>query len=175
MIQDITQEASERAALLETSEREAGIFEGVPVKIAVLDRNFRLVRCNHLMMQWIHDTGGLEESELSGLPALDIMPQEFRADWKRILRRVLMEGRAFEQPRVHQAVRGTDYFHRVRLHPLTDESGNVREALLLYEDVTEYVRLETPPRGDNGLPQPAHREPQRRLLRHGRTGQVLLL
>jgi len=142
MIQDVSREAAEKAAMLEASEREAGIFEGVPVKIAVLDRNFRLVRCNQSMMQWIYATGGLEESSLPGLPALDIMPQEFRADWKRILRRVLIEGRAFEQPRVHQTVSGTDYFHRVRLHPLTDESGNVREALLLYEDVTEYVRLE---------------------------------
>ncbi len=142
MIQDVTAEASERAALFEASKREAGVFESVPVKIAVLDRNFRLVRCNRLMMQWIHDTCGLEEPSLSGLPALDIMPQEFRADWKLILRRVLVEGRAFEQPRVLQTARGVDYFHRVRLHPLTDESGNVREALLLYEDVTEYVRLE---------------------------------
>lgn len=141
-IQDITPDAWERAVLLEASEREAGVFEGVPVKIAVLDRNFRLARCNRLMMQWIFDTSGLEESALAGLPALDIMPREFRADWKRILRRVLVEGRAFEQPRVHQEVKGTDFFHRVRLHPLTDESGNVREALLLYEDVTEYVRLE---------------------------------
>lgn len=142
MIQDVTGEAAEKAAMLEASEREVGIFEGVPVKIAVLDRNFRLVRCNQSMMQWIHDASGLEESSLPGLPALDIMPQEFRADWKHILRRVLIEGRAFEQPRVHQTVGETDYFHRVRLHPLTDESGNVREALLLYEDVTEYVRLE---------------------------------
>jgi PAS domain S-box-containing protein len=142
MIRDITHEVSEHASLLEASEREAGVFEGVPVKIAVLDRNFRLARCNRLMMHWIHDTRGLDESELVGLPALDIMPQEFRADWKRILRRVLVEGRAFEQPRVHQSVEGVDYFHRVRLHPLSDESGNVREALLLYEDVTEYVRLE---------------------------------
>lgn len=142
MIQDVTPEAKERVALLEASERESGVFEGVPVKIAVLDRNFRLARCNRLMMQWIHDTCGLEETALAGLPALDIMPQEFRADWKRILRRVLVEARAFEQPRVHQAVTGVDYFHRVRIHPLTDESGNMREALLLYEDVTEYVRLE---------------------------------
>jgi len=142
MIQDITHEVSEHVSLLEASEREAGVFESVPVKIAVLDRNFRLTRCNRLMMHWIHDTCGLQESELIGLPALDIMPQEFRADWKRILRRVLVEGRAFEQPRVHQAVEDVDFFHRVRLHPLTDESGNVREALLLYEDVTEYVRLE---------------------------------
>ncbi len=142
IIQDITDEASERSALMEASEREVGIFEGVPVKIAVLDRNFRLLRCNHLMMQWIYDTTGLRDEDISGLPALDIMPQEFRADWKHILRRVLVEGRSFEQPRVHQSVGGTDYFHRVRLHPLADESGNVREALLLYEDVTEYVRLE---------------------------------
>jgi PAS domain S-box-containing protein len=142
VVQDVTFETSERAALLEASEREAGIFEGVPVKIAVLDCNFRLSRCNRLMMQWIYDACGLEERMISGLPALDIMPQEFRADWKRILRRVLVEGRAFEQPRVHQAVGGVDYFHRVRIHPLADESGNVREALLLYEDVTEYVRLE---------------------------------
>ncbi|MBN2025499.1 MAG: PAS domain-containing protein [Actinobacteria bacterium] len=142
MIQDVSREAAEKAAMLEASERESGIFESVPVKIAVLDRNFRLIRCNQSMMQWIHETGGLEESAVPGLPALDIMPQEFRADWKHILRRVLIEGRAFEQPRVHQTVGRTDYFHRVRLHPLTDESGNVREALLLYEDVTEYVRLE---------------------------------
>jgi PAS domain S-box-containing protein len=142
MVQDITPEASERAALLEASERESGIFESVPVKIAVLDRNFRLVRCNRLMMEWIHETSGLEEPAFAGLPALDIMPQEFRADWKRILRRVLVEGRAFEQPRVLQSVRGADYFHRVRLHPLADEAGNMKEALLLYEDVTEYVRLE---------------------------------
>ncbi len=142
IVEDVSREAAEKSALLEASEREAGIFEGVPVKIAVLDRNFRLVRCNQLMMQWIYETGGPEEPALAGLPALDIMPQEFRADWKHILRRVLVEGRAFEQPRVHQEVRGADYFHRVRLHPLTDETGNVREALLLYEDVTEYVRLE---------------------------------
>jgi PAS domain S-box-containing protein len=142
MIQDVTEEASERAALMEAQEREAGLFEGVPVKIAVLDRNFRLVRCNRLMQQWIFDTSGLDEHALPGLPALDIMPHEFRADWKRILRRVLVEGRAFEQPRVHQEVKGKGFFHRVRLHPLADESGNVREALLLYEDVTEYVRLE---------------------------------
>ncbi|MEW6555484.1 MAG: PAS domain-containing protein [Actinomycetota bacterium] len=142
MVQDITTEITEHSSLLEASEREAGVFEGVPVKIAVLDRNFRLARCNRLMMRWIHDTCGLAESEIVGLPALDIMPQEFRADWKRILRRVLVEGRAFEQPRVHQSVEGVDFFHRVRLHPLADESGNVREALLLYEDVTEYVRLE---------------------------------
>ena len=142
MVQDITEEAAEHAALLEASEREAGVFEGVPVKIAVLDRNFRLVRCNHLMMQWIHDTTGTQDMAITGLPALDIMPQEFRADWKHILRRVLVEGRSFEQPLVHQSVRGMDYFHRVRLHPLADESGNVREALLLFEDVTEYVRLE---------------------------------
>ncbi len=142
IIQDITSDASERAVLLETSKRESGLFEGVPVKIALLDRNFRLARCNRLMMQWIYDTSGLEEPELVGLPVLDLLPQEFRADWKRILRRVLIEGRAFEQPRIHQEVGGVDYFHRVRLHPLADESGNVREALLLYEDVTEYVRLE---------------------------------
>ncbi len=142
IIQDVTEEASERAALMEAQEREAGLFEGVPVKIAVLDRNFRLVRCNRLMQQWIFDTYGLDDPALPGLPALDIMPHEFRADWKRILRRVLVEGHTFEQPRVHQVVEGRDYFHRVRLHPLVDESGNVREALLLYEDVTEYVRLE---------------------------------
>ncbi len=142
VIQDITQEAWERAALLEASEREAGIFESVPVKIAVLDRNFRLVRCNQSMMRWIRDSCGLDESRLSGLPALDIMPHEFRPDWKHILRRVLIEGRSFEQPRVHQVVDGVDHFHRVRLHPLTDEAGMVREALLLFEDVTEYVRLE---------------------------------
>jgi PAS domain S-box-containing protein len=142
VIQDITEEATERTTLLETSKREAGIFESVPVKIAVLDRNFRLVRCNRLMMQWIQDTYGLKDPVLAGMPALDVMPQEFRADWKRILRRVLVEGRAFEQPRVHQMVGGTEYFHRVRLHPLADESGSVREALLLFEDVTEYVHLE---------------------------------
>ena len=142
LVQDITEEASERAALLETSEREAGIFEGVPVKIAILDRNFRLVRCNRQMMEWIKDARGLDGPALSGLPALDIMPQEFRADWKGILRRVLVESRTFEQPRVHQEAKGAEYYHRVRLHPLADESGNVRESLLLYEDVTEYVRLE---------------------------------
>ena len=142
MVQDITIEASERSALLEAQEREAGIFEGVPVKIAVLDRNFRIVRCNNLMQQWIYDTRGLELANFPGLAALDIMPQEFRADWKHILRRVLVEGSAFEQPRVHEKVGDVDYFHRVRLHPLGDESGNVREALLVYEDVTEYVRLE---------------------------------
>ncbi len=142
VIQDVTQEAWERAALLEASEREAGVFEGVPVKIAVLDRNFRLVRCNQSMMRWILDSCGLDESRLPGLPALDIMPQEFRPDWKHILRRVLVEGRSFEQPRVHQVVGGADFFHRVRLHPIVDESGNVHEALLLFEDVTEYVRLE---------------------------------
>lgn len=142
IIQDITQEAWERAALLEASEREAGVFEGVPVKIAVLDRNFRLVRCNQSMMRWILDSCGLDESRLPGLPALDIMPQEFRPDWKHILRRVLVEGRSFEQPRVHQVVGGAEFFHRVRLHPIMDESGNVHEALLLFEDVTEYVRLE---------------------------------
>lgn len=142
MVQDITSEASERAALLEAQEREAGIFEGVPVKIAVLDRNFRIVRCNHLMQQWIRNTRGLELDYFPGIAALDIMPQEFRADWKHILRRVLVEASAFEQPRVHERIGDADFFHRVRLHPLTDESGNVREALLLYEDVTEYVRLE---------------------------------
>lgn len=142
VIQDITQEAWERAALLEASEREAGVFESVPVKIAVLDRNFRLVRCNQSMMRWILDSCGLDESSVPGLPALDVMPSEFRPDWKHILRRVLIEGRSFEQPRVHQVVGGMDFFHRVRLHPLVDEAGTVREALLLFEDVTEYVRLE---------------------------------
>jgi len=100
------------------------------------------VRCNRLMMEWIRDACGIDAESYAGLPALDIMPQEFRVDWKHILRRVLVEGRAFEQPRVHQVVDGVDYFHRVRLHPLTDEAGNVREALLLFEDVTEYIRLE---------------------------------
>jgi PAS domain S-box-containing protein len=141
-IEDVTEEAMERSALLEARDREMGIFEGVPVKIAVLDRNFRLVRCNRLMQQWIQEACGLQEPTIPGLPALDIMPREFRPDWKHILRRVLVEGRAFEQPRVHQTVGGTEFFHRVRLHPLTDEAGNIREALLLYEDVTEYVRLE---------------------------------
>ncbi len=141
-IQDVTLEAAESSALLEAKEREEGLFEGVPVKIAALDRSFRIVRCNRLMQQWIRDTRGLDADSVHGLPALDIMPQEFRADWKHILRRVLVEGRAFEQPRVHESVGGTDYFHRVRLYPLLDEEGNVREALLLYEDVTEYVRLE---------------------------------
>ncbi|NPV59791.1 MAG: PAS domain-containing protein [Actinobacteria bacterium] len=142
VIQDITQEAWERAVLLEASEREAGVFESVPVKIAVLDRNFRLVRCNQSMMRWILDSCGLDEGSVPGLPALDVMPSEFRPDWKHILRRVLIEGRSFEQPRVHQVVGGMDFFHRVRLHPLVDEAGTVREALLLFEDVTEYVRLE---------------------------------
>lgn len=142
LIEDITSEAVEKAALKEASEREAGVFESVPVKIAVLDRNFRLVRCNQPMQEWIREACGIEPSHLAGLPALDIMPQEFRADWKHILRRVLVEARAFEQPRVHQVVGGEDYFHRVRLHPLLDESGGVREALLLFEDVSEYVRLE---------------------------------
>ncbi|MBC7246812.1 MAG: PAS domain-containing protein [Actinobacteria bacterium] len=141
-IQDITAEAEERASLMEASEREAGLFESVPVKIAVLDRNFRLLRCNRPMLDWLGDACGLQDSCLPGLPALDIMPQEFRADWKHILRRVLVEGRSFEQPRVHQVVDGEDHFHRVRLHPLTDDAGNMREALLLFEDVTEYVRLE---------------------------------
>jgi PAS domain S-box-containing protein len=135
-------EAPGHESVLEAREREAGVFEGVPVKIAALDHNFRLVRCNRPMQQWIHDTCGIDESSLPGLPALDIMPQEFRADWKHILRRVLVEGHAFEQPRVHQIIGENEYFHRVRLHPLTDESGNMREALLLFEDVTEYVRLE---------------------------------
>jgi hypothetical protein len=142
MVEDITIEASERSALLEAQEREAGIFEGVPVKIAVLDRNFRIVRCNNLMQEWISDTRGIELENFPGLAALDILPQEFRADWKHILRRVLVEGSAFEQPRVHEKIGDVEYFHRVRLHPLADESGNVREALLLYEDVTQYVRLE---------------------------------
>lgn len=142
VIQDITADVEESSSLLEAKEREEGLFEGVPVKIAVLDRSFRIIRCNRLMQQWIHDTRGLGMEAVPGLPALDIMPHEFRADWKHILRRVLVEGRAFEQPRVHESVAGTDYFHRVRLYPLLDEVGNVREALLLYEDVTEYVRLE---------------------------------
>ena len=142
LIEDVTEEAMERSAMLEARDREMGIFEGVPVKIAVLDRNFRLVRCNRPMQQWIQEACDLKELTFPGLPALDIMPREFRPDWKHILRRVLVEGRAFEQPRVHQTVGGTEYFHRVRLHPLTDETGNIREALLLYEDVTEYVRLE---------------------------------
>jgi len=141
-VEDITEEAMERSALLEARDREMGIFESVPVKIAVLDRNFRLTRCNRLMQQWIQEACGLQELTFPGPPALDIMPREFRPDWKHILRRVLVEGRSFEQSRVHQRVEGTDYFHRIRLHPLTDEAGNIRESLLLYEDVTEYVRLE---------------------------------
>ncbi|MGQ9704362.1 MAG: PAS domain-containing protein [Actinomycetota bacterium] len=142
VVEDITSEARERAALREASEREAGLFEGVPVKIAVLDHNFRILRCNQPMQDWVREAYGIEPGELQGLPALDIMPQEFRADWKRILRRVLVEARTFEQPRVHQVVGGVDHFHRVRLHPLVDEQGNVREALLLFEEVSEYVRLE---------------------------------
>lgn len=141
-IQDVTLEAAESSALLEAKEREEGLFEGVPVKIAALDRSFRIVRCNRLMQQWIRDARGLDTDSVHGLPVLDVMPKEFRADWKHILRRVLVEGRAFEQPRVHESVGGTDYFHRVRLYPLLDEEGNVRETLLLYEDVTEYVHLE---------------------------------
>jgi PAS domain S-box-containing protein len=141
-VEDITAEARERAALREASEREAGLFEGVPVKIAVLDRNFRILRCNQPMQEWLSEALGIDAHELEGLPALDIMPQEFRADWKHILRRVLVEGRSFEQPRVHQEVGGADHFHRVRIHPLLDEQGNVREALLLFEEVSEYVRLE---------------------------------
>ncbi|MDI7252509.1 PAS domain-containing protein [Candidatus Solincola sp.] len=142
LVEDITAEAREKAVLREVSEREAGIFESVPVKIAVLDRNFRVLRCNRSMQEWVIEAMGIDPQELEGLPALDIMPQEFRADWKHILRRVLVEGRSFEQPRVHQVVGGTDHFHRVRLHPLLDEQGNVREALLLFEEVSEYVRLE---------------------------------
>ncbi|MDY6795630.1 MAG: PAS domain S-box protein [Actinomycetota bacterium] len=142
LIQDITEETGRHDALLEARDREVGIFEGVPVKIAILDGNFRLVRCNRLMQKWIRDACGIEDPALQGLPALDIMPQEFRADWKHILRRVLIEGRSFEQPRVHNMVADTEYYHRVRLHPLMDDAGNIKEALLLYEDVTEYVRLE---------------------------------
>ncbi len=142
LVEDITAEAREKAALREVSEREAGLFESVPVKIAVLDRNFRVLRCNRPMQEWVSEALGVDPQDLQGLPALDIMPQEFRADWKHILRRVLVEGRSFEQPRVHQEVGGTDHFHRVRLHPLLDEQGNVREALLLFEEVSEYVRLE---------------------------------
>lgn len=141
-VEDITAEAREKAALREASEREVGLFEGVPVKIAVLDRNFRILRCNQPMQEWLSVALGIDAQGLEGLPALDIMPQEFRADWKHILRRVLVEGRSFEQPRVHQEVGGADHFHRVRIHPLLDEQGNVREALLLFEEVSEYVRLE---------------------------------
>lgn len=141
-LEDVSAPEAEYEALLEAKERESGVFESVPVKIAVLDKNFRVIRCNRQMQEWIGKvcTRGLAEGEAP--VALDIVPQEFRADWKHILHRVLVEGKAFEQSRIHQKVGDRDYYHRVRLYPITDENGNFREALLLYEDVTEYVRLE---------------------------------
>ncbi len=141
-LEDVSAPEAEYMALLEAKERESGVFESVPVKIAVLDKNFRVIRCNLQMQEWIGKVCARNLSEGEAPAALDIVPREFRADWKHILHRVLVEGKAFEQSRVHQRVGEKDYYHRVRLYPITDENGNFREALLLYEDVTEYVRLE---------------------------------
>lgn len=141
-LEDVSAPEAEYQALLDAKERESGVFESVPVKIAVLDKNFRVTRCNRQMQEWIGEICAGEMGEGTAPAALDIVPKEFRADWKHILHRVLVEGKAFEQSRIHQRVGNRDYYHRVRLYPITDENGNFREALLLYEDVTEYVRLE---------------------------------
>jgi two-component system phosphate regulon sensor histidine kinase PhoR len=142
LLEDVTEQEGAKRELEESKSREEELFERVPVKIAILDRNFRVIRCNHLMQEWLKEELGIEESSARGIPALDIVPQEFRADWKHVLRRVMVEGRSFEQPRVYQKAGEREYYHRVSVHPLKDEEGNMREALLLYEDVTEYVRLE---------------------------------
>ena len=141
-LEDVSAPEAEYEALLEAKERESGVFESVPVKIAVLDKNFRVIRCNRQMQEWIGEVCARELAEGESPAVLDIVPKEFRADWKHILHRVLVEGKAFEQSRVHQRVGERDHYHRVRLYPITDENGNFREALLLYEDVTEYVNLE---------------------------------
>ena len=119
------------------------ILNNIQLGVVVLNKEMRVTNMNRAQEGFLHRVGTwLNWVEAIGMPISELSPQDQDLAWDKITKRVLEEGKSYEDPhRVYTTPEG-DLVLAVEITPLKDQHGRMIGAIQVSEDVTEKVRLQ---------------------------------
>jgi PAS domain S-box-containing protein len=136
IVRDVTEEERSAAALqaevaerLQAEAKWRSLVENVPDFILTLDREGRITFINRT-------APGREKSEVVGRPAVEFLPEEFRAVSQALISEVFATGRGGGQVVAAPLPDGRTAWYAVRLAPIVRD-GAVQEVICIATDVTQ--------------------------------------
>lgn len=141
IVRDVTEEERAASALqaeiadrLQAEAKWRSLVENVPDFILTLDREGRITFINRT-------APGGDRNEVVGRPAVEFIPEEFRAASRALISEVFSTGREGEQVVAAPLPDGQTAWYAVRLAPILRD-GTVQEAVCIARDITEQRRAE---------------------------------
>ena len=132
MITDITEQKATEFALKRSEERFRKTFDLSPVSAAMLDRNFKFVRCNETFCQFL----GYTENELIGKSFIDITsPEDIDVGKKEIQDLVAKKIDKFSVEKRYQTKEGQTIWALTTVNFIADENGNLLFFLPIIQNI----------------------------------------
>ena len=139
MVESVLSQAANRLRLRQQSQKDAQLwqqtFDAVPDMVAVLDRNFNLLRLNYAARRLL----GVEAREVVGRDYCALIRHEEHPHYFDVFKQAIDSGAGYKSDRPMELLGG--YYH-VTVSPLRDMDGETIGAVHVAMDVTELKRTE---------------------------------
>ena len=110
------------------------LFERVPSYIAVIDRDYNVVRCNERLRQTF--------GEATGLPCYEVFKKRLSKCPDCPVEKTFQDGEVHQAEQIGETREGRETRYLVKSAPLTDADGNVRRVIEMSTDVTAVHDME---------------------------------
>lgn len=113
-----------------------GLVAQAPIGIAILDREYRFIRCN----DWLAELDGVTVAAHLGRTVAEVLPQSWPSVEPFLERAADGHDTAFEIPMQPEVPPGTGRWWRIAMYPIRDDGGQVHALGVLILDITERKR-----------------------------------